>query len=265
MSSATELYKAGKLAEAIQAAIESVKSAPSDRPKRFFLAELLVFAGDLERADKQLDVLFQPDSLDLPMVTLFRQLIRAETSRREFYTQGRLPEFLTQPSECVKLHHEASINLREGKTAEAAALLAKAEDLRPHTKGTCDGKPFDDIRDLDDLASPIVEVLPANGNYYHVPWETIELIEFHAPERARDLYWRPAHMVVTDGPDGVVYVPALYHGSHAATDSALKLGRGTDYHGGEGAPHIGIGQREFLVGEEALPILGIREIEFTKG
>lgn len=264
MSNATDLYKAGKLAEAVAASIEAVKSAPGDRAKRFFLAELLVFAGDLERADKQLDVLFQPDSPDLPMVTLFRQLIRAETARREFYTQGRVPEFLTQPSECMKLHLEASIHAREGRGAEAAAMLAKAEELRPHAKGTCDGKPFDDIRDLDDLAAPIVEVLTANGNYYHVPWETIEAIEFNAPERARDLYWRPAHMVVTDGPDGVVYVPALYHGSHAEADNAFKLGRGTDYRGGDGAPHRGVGQREFLVGEDSLPILGIREIEFTK-
>jgi len=263
-TSATDLYKAGKLAEAVAAAIDAVKSAPADRPKRFFLAELLVFSGDLERADKQLDVLFQPDSPDLPMVTLFRQLIRAETARREFYTQGRLPEFLTQPSECVKLHLEASIHLREGRTAEATAVLAKAEEIRPHAAGTCDGKAFDDIRDLDDLAAPVIEVLTANGNYYHVAWETIELIEFHAPERARDLYWRPAHMVVTEGPDGVVYVPTLYHGSHADPDNALKLGRGTDYRGGEGTPHRGVGQREFLVGEDSLPILGIREIEFTK-
>src|SRR3954447_2579846 len=110
MSNATEAYKAGKLAEAVAAALEAVKAAPADRGKRFFLAELLVFAGDLERADKQLDVLFKPDSPDLPMVTLFRQLIRAETARREFFTQGRVPEFLAQPSEGVKLHLEASIH-----------------------------------------------------------------------------------------------------------------------------------------------------------
>lgn len=261
MSSATEAYKAGKLAEAITAAIEQVKTNPADRGKRFFLAELFVFAGDLERADKQLDVLFKPDSPDLPMVTLFRQLIRAETARREFFTQGRVPEFLAQPSECVKLHLEASIHAREGKPDEAAKLLAKAEDLRPHAAGTCDGKPFDDIRDLDDLTAPVVEVLTANGTYYHVPWETIEMIEFHAPERARDLYWRPAHMIVSEGPDGVVYVPALYHGSHADTNEGLKLGRGTDY---RGTPSRGVGQREFLVGEESLPILGIRELTFTK-
>jgi type VI secretion system protein ImpE len=264
MSNATELYKAGKLPEAVAAALEAVKAAPADRGKRFFLAELLVFSGDLERADKQLDVLFKPDAQDLPMVTLFRQLIRAETARREFYTQGRVPEFLKPPSDCVKLHLEASINVREGKLAEAAALIAKAEDSRPRVAGTCDDKPFDEIRDLDDLTAPVIEVLTANGTYYHIPWESIELIEFHAPERARDLYWRPAHMVVTEGPDGIVYVPALYHGSHAEVDNAFKLGRGTDYRGGDGTPFRGTGQRELMVGEDALPILGIREIEFTK-
>ncbi len=264
MATATELFKAGDLSGAVAAALETVKGAPADGGKRLFLAELFLFAGDLERADRQLDVLFKPDSPDLPAVTLFRQLIRAETARREFFTAGRVPEFLGLPSECVKLHLEASILLREGKTAEAADVLGKADELRPHAKGTADGKAFDDVRDLDDLCAPFLEVLTANGKYYQVPWESVESVEFHAPERARDLFWRPAHMIVTDGPDGVVYVPALYHGSHAAPADALKLGRGTDYQGPDGGPFRGVGQRELLIGEEPTPILGIRELTFTK-
>ena len=65
MTTPTEAYKAGRLADATAAAIEQVRNHPADRGKRFFLAELFLFAGDLERADKQLDVLFQPDAPDL--------------------------------------------------------------------------------------------------------------------------------------------------------------------------------------------------------
>lgn len=260
----TEAYKAGKLSDAVAAAIEQVRNNPADRGKRTFLAELFVFAGDLERADKQLDVLASPDAADLMSVTLFRQLLRAETARREFFTQGRMPEFLAPPGEHVKLHLEASIRMRENKPAEAMELLTRAEAARPAATGTCDGDAFDDFRDLDDLAAPVFEVLTANGNYYWVPIETVEMVEFHKPDRARDLYWRPAHMIVTDGPDGVVYVPALYHGSHSASDESHRLGRGTHWDGGDGVPYLGRGLREFLVGDSAKSILELGEIQFGK-
>src|SRR5258707_12125236 len=114
----TEAYKAGKLGDAISAALEQVRSAPTDRGKRLFRAELCCFSGDLERADKQLDVLFTPDAPDVIQLTLFRQLVRGELARREVFTHGRLPEFLAQPSDAIKLRLEALIRVRENKTAE---------------------------------------------------------------------------------------------------------------------------------------------------
>jgi type VI secretion system protein ImpE len=261
---ATEAYKAGKLTDAVAAAIDQVRAAPTERGKRLFLAELCCFGGDLDRADKQLDVLFTPDAPDVVQLTLFRQLIRGELARREVFTQGRLPEFLAQPTDALKMRLQALILLRENKTAEASELLAKAEEARPVVTGTCDGTAFDDLRDLDDVVAPVLEVITANGNYYWVPFETVELLEFHKPERARDLYWRPAHLIVRDGPDGVVYVPALYFGSHTAPDEAIRLGRGTTWLGGETQPYRGQGLREFLVGDGSKSILEIEKIEGKK-
>jgi type VI secretion system protein ImpE len=261
---ATEAYKAGKLADAIAAALEQVRAAPADRGKRLFLAELCCFGGDLERADKQLDVLFTPDAPDVVQLTLFRQLVRGELARREVFAQGRVPEFLAQPTDALKMRLQSLIHLREKQVREAAALLAKAEEQRPAVTGTCDGAAFDDLRDLDDLTAAVLEVITANGNYYWVPLESIELLEFHKPERARDLYWRPAHLIVKDGPDGVVYVPALYHGSHTSTDDAVRLGRSTTWTGGETEPYRGQGLREFLVGDGSKSIFEIEKIEGAK-
>ncbi|MCI0705280.1 MAG: SciE type virulence protein [Planctomycetia bacterium] len=258
---ATEAYKAGKLGDAIAAAIEQVRNTPADRGKRLFLAELCCFAGDLERADKQLDVLFTPDAPDIIQLTAFRQLIRGELARREVFTQGRVPEFLAKPTDALKMRLEALIRLRENKPGEAAELLAKAEEQRPAVTGTCDGASFDDFRDLDDVTAPVLEVITANSNYYWVPLESIELLEFHKPERARDLYWRPAHLIVKDGPDGVVYIPALYHGTHTATDEAVKLGRGTTWTGGDTEAYRGQGLREFLIGDASKSIMEIEKVE----
>ena len=264
MTAATDAFKSGRLADAVSAAIEQVRNTPTDRGKRMFLAELFCFTGDLERADTQLNVLFQPDAPDLMVITLLRQLLRGETARREVFVQGRVPEFITQPPEHIKLHLEATIRFRENKLAEAMELLAKAETYRPAATGTCDGTAFDDFRDLDDLLAPILEVITANGNYYWVPTNTVELLEFHKPERTRDLYWRPAHLIVKDGPDGIVYIPALYPGSYTSSEEAVKLGRRTDWKSGETEPYRGLGLREFLVGDSAKSVMEIETMAFGK-
>src|SRR5262249_5715563 len=151
-------------------------------------------------------------------VSLWRQLIRAEQARQQFYSDGRLPEFLGDPTPALRLSLEASIRLREKQPAEAAKLLAEADAARPDVAGTCDGQAFDRFRDLDALTASFFEVLTSNGKYSWVPLERVELIEFRPPARPRDLQWRRAHMVVNGGPDGEVYLPAIYAGSQAIDD-----------------------------------------------
>ena len=260
---ASQQFEAGNLPEAVAAALEAVKRAPADGGKRRFLCELLCFAGDLERADRQLDALAQQDPAATPAVALFRQLIRAEEARRQFFAEGRLPEFLAQPSPVLRLHLEASIHLREGRPDEAARLLDEAERQRPKASGACDGRPFTDFRDLDDLTAPFFEVLATVGKYYWVPVERVESLEFHKPARPRDLLWRRAHMVVRGGPDAEVFLPALYAGAHLEADDALRLGRATDWTGGDGSPVRGKVQRTFLVGDESVAVLDLKEISFT--
>lgn len=259
-----ELFAAGKLAEAVAAQTEAVKKHPADAAPRSFFCELLCLAGDLERADKQLDALSELDAQAAMGVAMFRQLLRAETARRECFEQGRVPELLDDPTPGLKLHLEAMVHLRAGDLAQAAQVLATAEEQRAPQTGECDGEPFDDFRDLDDLTAPVFEVLTTTGKYYWIPTERIELVEFHPPEHARDLLWRSAHMVVRGGPDGIVFVPALYPGSHQAADEQLKLGRGTDWQQAEGGPVRGVGQRTFLVGDQDRPIMELKTLTFTQ-
>jgi type VI secretion system protein ImpE len=257
---AREHFEAGRLEEALAALRAEVKAAPADLGRRQLLAELLCFAGELERADAQLDTLATQESQALVAISLFRQLLRGEQARQQFYTAGRLPEFLEAPSPALKLHLEASIRLRDGQPREAAELLAQAEEQRPKISGTCNGRPFADFRDLDDLTAPIFEVLTSNGNYYWIPMERVEQIEFRKPTRPRDLLWRRVHMVVRGGPDGEVFLPALYAGAHREADDRLRLGRATEWSGDDGAPVRGKGQRTFLVGDDSLAILELEEI-----
>ena len=106
-------------------------------------------------------------------------------------------------------------------------------------------------------------VLTSTGKYYWIPMERVELIEFRPPERPRDLLWRRSHMVVRGGPDGEVFLPGLYFGSHADEDDRVRLGRYTDWRGGDGTPTRGIGQRVFLVGDSDQAILELQNISIA--
>lgn len=257
-----ELLQTGHLTEALEAAVADVKKNPTDLGRRFLLAEMLCFSGDFERADKQLETIVQQATEGTVRVAQIRQLLRAEISRHQFFQEGRLPEFVSEPSPSLRLHLDASIAIREGQLAEAAQLLEQAESLRPTVSGRLNGKPFDDFRDLDDLTAGFFEVLTSTGKYYWVPTETVTSIEFEKPERSVDLMWRTAQISVTDGPEGTVFIPAIYAGTTSLEDQQLKLGRRTDFVGGDASPVRGLGQRSFLAGDDAIDILQIEQIEF---
>ena len=258
-----EFYEAGQLDEAVSAAVAEVKQHPADAGKRALLAELLCFTGDLERADKQLDAMGKTDPGAMIVISMFRHLIRAETARREFFEKGRLPEFIDKPSDEMQLRLEASIRIREDDPRGAAGLLSKAEEMRTAVACECDGRAVDDFRDLDDLTSSFFEVLTSNGKYYWIPINRVETIEFRVPERPRELLWRPAHMIVRGGPDGEVFLPTLYAGSHAESDDRIRLGRFTDWIGEEGAPIRGLGQRMYLCGDQDRSMLELEQITFN--
>ena len=61
-------------------------------------------------------------------------------------------------------------------------------------------------------------------------------------------------MSVAEGPDGEVYLPAVYAVDETMSD-ALRLGRETDWRQGDGGPVRGVGQRLFILGEDAVPML----------
>ena len=70
------------LADAVAAANAAVRQAPAELAPRVLLAELLLFAGNLERADVVLDATAMIDPQAAVIVAEFRQLVRADMARR---------------------------------------------------------------------------------------------------------------------------------------------------------------------------------------
>ena len=172
---AQELYRAGRLSEAVAAQNEEVRSHPTDIERRSFLGELLCIAGNLERADAQMESIEKIHPGKGPALGLIRQLIRAEKARQEVHREGRAPDFLGEPAPHLQLRLRASVALRAGDEAEAIRLLDEAEEVRPQVPGRCDGGDFDDFRDLDDFHGGFFEVLTSTGRYMWIPSETVKV------------------------------------------------------------------------------------------
>jgi type VI secretion system protein ImpE len=258
---AASLFHAGRLDDAVAAAQAALRKAPTDINARVLLGELLAFTGNLERADVVLDAASAIDPSTAMVVAEFRQLIRADMARRQLFRDGRVPEFLSDPTEAQRLQLVALVALRAGDLAEALRQTEAAEAERPRAPGKHGDAAFDDMRDADDLLAGSFEVLTTTGKYFWIPTERVQTLEFHAPKRPRDLLWRRASMSVAQGPDGEVYLPAVYVADDPVGD-ALRLGRETDWREAEGAPVRGVGQRLFIVGEDAVPMMELGSFRF---
>ncbi|MCL2419581.1 MAG: tetratricopeptide repeat protein [Conexibacteraceae bacterium] len=256
---AGNLFQEGRLDDAIDAAGDAVRARPAEAGPRMLLAELLAYAGNFERADAVLTATAAADPGTALVVAEFRQLVRAATARRQVLTEGRVPAFLGPPSETQARLLEALTALRAGDVTAAAAAAEVAEAARPWAAGRTPDGEFADCRDADDLWSGTFEVLTTNGKYFWVPTERVASLEFHAPRRPRDLLWRRCTMVVRDGPEGDVYLPALY--DRSGEDDGTRLGRRTEWT--ETAPILGAGQRIFLIGEDGIPCQQLTRLEFA--
>lgn len=265
MTTTDELFQQGRLTEALAAQVALVKAKPSDVQARGLLVELLCLTGQLERADAQLETVLAQSPEHIHGAALVRQLIRADQARRDFWSAGRVPEFTATPSERLKLILEASIRLREKAFADATRLLLAAEEARSAVAGTHDGQPFDDLRELDDRLGSVLEVLTPTGKYFWIDFSELETLAFDAPERPLDLLWRRATIDVRSGPQGAVYVPAIYASAaeNNDTNDAHRLGRATDWiECGAGGPVRGVGQRTWLIGDADVPLMQVGSLEF---
>lgn len=229
---AKQLLQAGQLREAVQALNAEVRDNPTDVQRRTFLFELLCFAGEYDRAEKQLNVLAQSNKQAELGAVLYFSALHATRTRQELFDKQDFP--------------------RTGGDDHDYA-------------GTLNGKPFEWIVDADPRIGSRLELFAA-GAYLWIPFEHIISIELQAPQRLRDLLWAPA--LVQTGPTfkdqelGEVLIPVLYPSSSKHQDDAVRLGRATAWAQETGGDPLPLGQKTFLVDGEEVPLLEIRKIEF---
>jgi type VI secretion system protein ImpE len=232
-----ELYRAGRLSDAIKALSAELRDNPTDVRRRTFLFELLCFAGEYERADKQLEVLAQAGPESEMGVMLYRSALFAERQRHDLFEREELPA---------------------PKDEEAGA---------PDRNGTANGKAFGYFADADPRTGAMLELFAA-GNYLLLPLEHVAAIEIPQPKKLRDLIWTPAAVRTTPSFKGTelgeVLLPVLAPFSWRHPDEAVRLGRMTVWEQPEGNKYqIPFGQKMWIVDEEEIPFLELRALEFN--
>ncbi|HEX6534368.1 MAG TPA: type VI secretion system accessory protein TagJ [Gemmatimonadaceae bacterium] len=230
---ARALFQAGKLDEAIESLGADLRSDPTDAQRRTFLFELLCFAGQYDRAEKQLDILAQGGQQAGMGALLYRSALHADRTRQAMFREGDYPR---------------------GTIAEHPI------------SGTLNGRPFASITDADPRIGARLEVFAA-GQYTWIPLEHIATVRMSAPTRLRDLLWTPA--VVRTGPSfkgvelGEVLLPAMTPRTAEFADDAVRLGRVTEWLELEDGLQVPVGQKMLLVDGEEFPLLELRELDIV--
>lgn len=257
---AKALLDAGQLNAAIEQLNKDVKAHPTDHRLRSFLFELLCFAGDYQRADRQLEVIGHQSAATEIGVQIYRNAMTAEQKWQRTFAAGLQPHFILKPPPYAHLHLEAVNRLRENQPQEAAALLEESARTRPAVTGCLNGQPFTTLRDSDDLLAPFLEVI-IHDNYTWLPFDQLKRVEIAAPQRLRDLLWTTAKIETCDGPAGEVLLPVLYAGSHSQANDQIRLGHMTDWQPFGLGLVRGLGQRLLLADDYEHAILQVRTLE----
>lgn len=249
------------LEEAINVAKAYVKGTPSDHKGRNLYIDVLILAGEYEKADAQcsLAATFSPE--DSMGYSVLRQNLRAMSAREAWYLSAAVPDFPGGPSELDQLAIKAALALKDNDISLAADSLAALEERRGQVPLSVNGKTVDDIRDLDDCIPHALEVLTSGGRYLWIDYRRIQSLSIAPMARPRDIAFRQADLVLLDGAVANVLVPAVYHSDKA--DASLRLGRETEWDERNPAFVTGAGQRCLLAGDDMIAFHEISELTAT--
>ena len=251
---AEECIKAGDLEGALRAAQEAIKKNPAESKLRVFLFQLLCVTGQWEKALTQLSLVADLDADSMLLAQIFRPVIQCEALRQEVFSGKRSPLIFGEPQEWMGWLVHANSLLATGKTKDARELIDRALEAAPAVAGSINEHEFEWIADADSRLGPVMEAM-LDGKYYWIPFNRIARINFSQPSDLRDLVWISATFTWSNGGEASGLIPVRYPGSETSSESAIRLGRRTDWeHLGEEL-YAGKGQRIFATDTAEYPLL----------
>ena len=226
------LYREGRLREAIKALGDELRSNPLDAKRRTFLFELLLFAGEYDRAEKQLDLLAGANADAAAGTLLYRSALHAERTRQTMFANHETPPFKDEPV----------------------------------YGGTWNGKPFTEISDSDPRIGANLEVFIA-GSYTWIPIHYLRRLEIEPPTNLRDLVWARAR--VDTSADfrlqelGEVLLPVLCPLTSKHADESVHLGRESAWEQDDVHGELPYGAKLMLIDDVEVPLLELRSVVWS--
>ena len=256
---ASDFLRQGKLNEALEALQNQVRGDPSNAKLRVFLFQLLCVMGRWDRAMTQLSVAAEIDAKTLLMKEVCQQAIQCEALRKGIFAGKKMPLVFGEPQEWVGWMIQANQQSAQGHYREAQELRDKALEAAPAVAGHLNASAFEWVADADPRMGPILEAM-IQGRYFWIPLANINQIKIDKPVDLRDVIWAPANFVWSNGGAAVGFLFSRYPGSDEVEDSAVKLGRKTEWleRGGDFA--VPVGQRLLATNEGEYPMLEVRAL-----
>jgi len=226
------LYREGKLREAIKTLGEELRSNPLDAKRRTFLFELLVFAGEYDRAEKQLDLLAGANAGAAAGTLLYRSALHAERTRQAMFLNHETPHLTDEP-----VHG-----------------------------GLWNGTAFNEFSDSDPRIGANLEVFIA-GSYTWIPVHYLRKLEVDPPANLRDLMWARARVETSSDfrlqELGEVLLPVLCPLSSRHADESVNLGRESAWETDDVHGEIPYGAKLVLIDGVEVPLLEIRSVVWS--
>jgi type VI secretion system protein ImpE len=257
-----ESLREGDLDGTLRQLQDQVRKAPADPKLRVFLFQLLSVMGQWDRAMTQLNVAGELDDGTLAMVQTYREALRCEVLRADIFAGRRSPLLFGEPEEWIALLLESHRLSTQGASAQAAEMRERALAEAPAVAGTIDGTPFEWIMDGDGRLGPVLEAV-VSGRYYWIPFQRIQTIHIEPPEDLRDLVWAPAYFTWANGGEAAGLIPSRYPGSETSAESAIRLGRRTEWLEQPDGAYAGLGQRMLYTDAGEYPLLDVRLVSLT--
>jgi type VI secretion system protein ImpE len=259
---AKDLIKAGKLSEARSQLVEDVKSSPANLNSRTLLFQVQAYAGEWDKARRQLEVITTQDANRETGVQVYLNLIQAETERIEVFQHKRSPSFLPETPAYFEQYHAAWQKLTDQEFEAAESIFSEIRDRCAKITGTLNGKEFTGFSETDTRLTCFLEAF-VHERYVWLPLEMLRELTLPEPQTLLDLLWASAQITMHGGLTLNCFLPVLYPDSFQHEDDRLKLGRMTDWTDLGSGFHQGFGQHVYQVGDDDVAILEIREAVFN--
>lgn len=257
-----EALKGGHLAEALAAAKDAVRKAPSDAKHRSVLFQLYCVQGNWEGAETQLKLVSDLDAETTMWVGVCEKVLTCEAARRGVFEGGNAPTLFGKPPEWVGGTVEAFRLAREGNWTAAAASQAHALEAAPATAASVNGQNVAWIADGDSRLGPLLEAF-VDGKYYWIPFEHIRELNMRPRTHLMDSIWAPADFRWTNEGAASGYIPTRYPGSEKSADPAIQLSRKTEWSERAESYFSGLGHRMFVTDAAEFNLAEVQAVSFA--